>query len=439
MNQSLRILHLEDLPSDAELIERVLRKSSLVFERVLVDSKDAYLQALTLFKPDIVLSDHALPSYNSREALVHLKKAGVHIPFILITSTISEEFAVEIIKLGAADYILKDRMQRLPTAVNNALELNRLEKEKQQFIAEIITSERLMNEAEEMAHFGSLSINTATNTVRLSSEARRIFGFGKTDVEISSESFYGAIHPGDAGQVKNKMADVIAVGGNLQKCNYRIIDKTGAVRYIYSECRLAPAGEYTQATIKGFIRDITEKKVTENSLHKSEANLQTVFNNTDTAYVLFTPDQKIISFNSQANVFAKDLFGRHIKEGTPAADYFPGKRMLFINEMFGNAVRGENCAYETSQYNLEGVVKWYYSRWLGIADTENHNLGVILAISDITERKNADLEKEKISADLIQRNNALEQFAFIVSHNLRAPVANIIALSNLLTSQGNRF
>src|ERR1700761_5722748 len=131
MAQPLKILHLEDVPEDAQLVRYELEKSKMDFEKLDVDNKECFTAALTEFKPDIILSDHSLPSFNSMEALEILKKSGSQIPFILITATISEEFAVEIMKAGASDYILKDRTQRLPNAIVNALEKFKMAAERQ--------------------------------------------------------------------------------------------------------------------------------------------------------------------------------------------------------------------------------------------------------------------------------------------------------------------
>jgi len=91
-------------------------------------------KALIEFSPDIILSDHSLPSFNSIMALKTMKDAKINAPFILITSTVSEEFAVEMMKAGAYDYILKDRLQRLPQSVLKAMEKFQLEADRQEFL-----------------------------------------------------------------------------------------------------------------------------------------------------------------------------------------------------------------------------------------------------------------------------------------------------------------
>src|ERR1700753_3122631 len=137
MIRELKILHIEDVQSDAELVDRVLKTSGIVFNKLIVDTKAEYLQALDEFKPDVILSDHSLPAFNSLEALNILKETGRDVPFILIKATVSEEFAVSVMKEGAFDYVLKDRLQRLPSAVLNAIEKHASETERQSYLNQI--------------------------------------------------------------------------------------------------------------------------------------------------------------------------------------------------------------------------------------------------------------------------------------------------------------
>ena len=117
----LKILMLEDLQDDVGLIERTLRKEGVNFLSKRVDSQEEFSDCLTHFRPDVILSDHALPQFNSLEALKICRKQAVNVPFILVTGTVSEEFAVSCLKQGADDYVLKSNMVRLPSAIHNAL------------------------------------------------------------------------------------------------------------------------------------------------------------------------------------------------------------------------------------------------------------------------------------------------------------------------------
>lgn len=127
LEKELKILMLEDLQDDVGLIERVLRKEKIRFVSKQVDSREEFVSALDEFLPDLVLSDHALPQFNSVEALKLCKKQGLDIPFILVTGTVSEEFAVSCLKHGADDYVLKSNLARLPSAISNSLKKRQIE------------------------------------------------------------------------------------------------------------------------------------------------------------------------------------------------------------------------------------------------------------------------------------------------------------------------
>ena len=145
-DKQLKILHLEDLVSDALLVRNAFRKEGITYESLVVDTKDKFIEALQEFLPDIILADHSLPSFNSTEALEIFHATGTKIPFIIVTATMSEEYAVSIIKKGADDYILKDRLHRLPHAVVSAVEKYRYENERRQLKKEAREREAVSKE-----------------------------------------------------------------------------------------------------------------------------------------------------------------------------------------------------------------------------------------------------------------------------------------------------
>ena len=121
MKTPLKILMLEDSAEDAEIIQRLLLKDKMNCEFCLVMDKRNYMKALDDFFPEIIISDHSMPSFDSSDALNIARQKLPGIPFIMVTGSVSEEFAANIIKQGADDYILKDRLTRLPTAIKAAL------------------------------------------------------------------------------------------------------------------------------------------------------------------------------------------------------------------------------------------------------------------------------------------------------------------------------
>src|SRR3989454_4632661 len=138
---ALRILLLEDVPADAALVERHLTKSGLEFVSQRVDTRARFEQALREFVPDIILSDHGLPGFDGSAALELVNERFPTLPVILVTGSLNEEKAVEFMKAGAADYILKDHLTRLPEAIQRAIRERRLRGEREQAVAALQESE----------------------------------------------------------------------------------------------------------------------------------------------------------------------------------------------------------------------------------------------------------------------------------------------------------
>lgn len=154
MKNKLKILMLEDERDDAELIGRSMIKSGMLFESKRVDTKDDFSDALKNYNPDVILSDHSLPQFNSLEALKVCKQKGLSIPFILVTGTVSEEFAVTCLKEGADDYLLKSNLVRLPLAIQNALKQRELQEQRKNAETELrIQNEELVKVNQEMDSF----------------------------------------------------------------------------------------------------------------------------------------------------------------------------------------------------------------------------------------------------------------------------------------------
>lgn len=118
--ETLRLLVLEDVPSDAELEIRELRRAGIGGEWLRVETEAAFRGALLSFAPDVVLADYSLPSWNGLEALRVVRELRPELPFIVVTGSLDEETAADCIKAGADDYVLKERLARLPHAVRSA-------------------------------------------------------------------------------------------------------------------------------------------------------------------------------------------------------------------------------------------------------------------------------------------------------------------------------
>ncbi len=118
---SARILILEDEAWDAALAQRLLVSTGLKLAAVVVDTKASFIEQMAAFRPDIILSDYHLPGFSGQEALKIAQELYPDIPFIIWSGVLGDEAAVELIKQGATDYVLKDRPARLPSVILRAL------------------------------------------------------------------------------------------------------------------------------------------------------------------------------------------------------------------------------------------------------------------------------------------------------------------------------
>src|SRR6185312_1715564 len=109
-----KILHIEDSPSDVDIVKRVLEKAGLKFQYYVADNKENFVLGLKEFAPEIILCDHSLPQFDSIQAFEIYQEINSDIPFLLVTGSVSEEYAVEMMRKGIDDYLLKDNLQRLP-------------------------------------------------------------------------------------------------------------------------------------------------------------------------------------------------------------------------------------------------------------------------------------------------------------------------------------
>ncbi len=305
--KTLNLLLLEDVISDAELIIRTLEKSGMDFVSVVAYGKPDYIKAIKDASFDAILADNSMPQFSAAEALEIYNAHDLAIPFILVTGSISEEYAVEIMKMGACDYILKDRLQRLPSAIINAVHKFSLDLERKKYMEKVIANEALLKDAAELAHFGSWEADLVTYIQRWSDVQYRILGYEPGEIEPSITNFLKSVHGEDVNFVKQQL-DESFTKTEKQKYDCRIIAKDGTIKYIHGEMVVKRDDKDKALRVNGFIRDMSESI-------------------------------------------------------------------------------------------------------------------------------NAEVKEQKITADLVQRNKDLEQFAYIVSHNLRAPVANIVGVTNVLMEE----
>ncbi|MGC1241568.1 MAG: PAS domain S-box protein [Chryseosolibacter sp.] len=289
--KSLNIILLEDSEFDADLIERELKKAGIDFSCRVVETRTEFEKALLEFPPDVVLSDHSMPQFNSIEAFQMVKayqrKSNALIPFILITGEVSEEFAAQCLRAGVNDYILKDRLKRLPLAIQSALEKCRIETERLQYFDEVILKEALMTEAGHLAHLGSWQADLVTGKHTWSDETYCIFGYEAGEIAPGFDAFFALVHPEDVDMLQNTMDQALENLDPEVEVEFRLTDRKGNPKYISGKVQIHRNAGGRPVRLIGFNLDITERKKAEIRLQKSEQEYKSLFDqNPDAVFSL---------------------------------------------------------------------------------------------------------------------------------------------------------
>ena len=176
MEERLKILFLEDDISDAELIWREIQKNGITYEKLMVDNKNDYLDGLKKFKPDVIIADYTLPHFDGMTAIKLRNEFTPLTIFILVTGSMNDEIAVECMKAGADDYIIKNNLSRLGSAIVGSLQKSRLLKEKIAAEAALHESLSFSESLLRTIPFG-MDIVDETGTILFQSENfKKIFG-----------------------------------------------------------------------------------------------------------------------------------------------------------------------------------------------------------------------------------------------------------------------
>jgi PAS domain S-box-containing protein len=177
----LRILVLEDAPADAELMIHELRKAGWEVQWRQTQTENAFVAGLDP-PPEVILADYTVPGFGAPQALAVLNARELSIPLIVVTGSVTDEAAVECMKLGAADYLLKDRLARLPEAVAQALEKERLRREQERSDRTLRESERLKDAIIRSALDCLVSIDHEGRILEFNPAAEQTFGYKRADV-----------------------------------------------------------------------------------------------------------------------------------------------------------------------------------------------------------------------------------------------------------------
>jgi PAS domain S-box-containing protein len=275
VTSALRILLLEDDAHDAELIEEFLHANHVACDVIHVQTRAEFVAGLEDAGINLILADYRLPSFDGLSALRLAVDTRPDLPFIFVSGALGEEVAIEAIKIGATDYVVKSRLSRLVPSVQRALREAGERAERKRAEEALRRSEMYLAEGQRISHTGSWSWNLASGTLVWSEEHRRIFGVDLAQTELTFQLFHSTVHPEDRSLVQQVLDRAIRERSRFS-LDYRIILPDGAVRYLHGTGRpvLTAAGDLDDYI--GTTMDITERKRSEELLRNAQADLARV-------------------------------------------------------------------------------------------------------------------------------------------------------------------
>jgi CheY-like chemotaxis protein len=286
MEKAIRILYVENISSDAELVLHEISKSGIQFIHSIVETKSNYTKSLISFIPDLIISDYALPNFDGMNALSLRNEIAPQTPFILVTGSINKELAAECIKAGADDYVLKTDLKKLTNSITKAFarrdkELLRLHAESDihNKRAQIETSKHfsfpgnpesyaveddtkdyelieekltLLSMALKSAGIGTWVFDIRGNKGYFDKKARQLLGLTKGVFKSTEEEFLNCIHPDDRKEVKTLLLMSMRKKSNFE-LEFRVSCDNEQVRFLTArvELVLTPSGDPLR--LNGFV------------------------------------------------------------------------------------------------------------------------------------------------------------------------------------------
>jgi PAS domain S-box-containing protein len=268
MKSEYRILMLEDELSDAELVLRELKKSSLSFQHKRVDNRDDFLLELESFNPDMILADSKLPTFDGLSALQIVRGRNLAIPFIFVSGSIGEEYAVETMRYGATDYVLKDKLYKLIPAINRAMEEFESDREKKDMAVELgLTRERLeFILANSPVVIYNCDAQADYMVKFISTNVSQLTGYEFHEYQNNPLLWRQCLHPDDALWVIKELETL--VNRKILALEYRSQHKDGHYLWLHDEVKMLFTETGQPAEIVGFWVDITLRKQSEEKIQR---------------------------------------------------------------------------------------------------------------------------------------------------------------------------
>jgi len=383
MKEKLKILIVEDVETDVVLLEHQISAANILFKSKTVETEDAFIHELNTFKPNIVLSDYSLPQFDGLKALKIIQNISPGIPFILVTGSLNEETAVEIMKAGADDYVIKDHLKRIGPAIQKALEKRKEENDKITAQKTLLKNEIKYKTVLSTTMDGFYIVNNKAEIFEVNNAYSKMVGFSKE--ELLKMHVYDLDIADTQSDISVRMKRIISSGSDKFETRHKrkdgkIIDLEVSISYSQDD-----GGMFFC-----FMRDITERKSSDQQLRESLYYNEQIISNARVGVIVLDPEMMVVVWNPYmeeiTNVSSSFVLNKSILE------IFAFMEEKGSIDAIKSALNGKTTKLPDLPFDilLNGKSGWTSETYSPIRNINNEVIGVLGTVRNITLRKNAE-------------------------------------------------
>jgi PAS domain S-box-containing protein len=385
VKSDLNILYLEDDPKDADLVLAMLEAEGVTCRVTLVEARADFLASLEHEGIDLILADYSLPSFDGISALKIAVEKRPEVPFIFVSGAMGEEVAIEALKIGATDYVLKTRLSRIFPSVQRALREGRERAERTAAEEALRRSEAYLAEGQRLSHTGSFGWHVQSGENYWTEETYRIFEFDRA-TKANVSLVFERVHPEDADAVRQVIEQASRDGKDFEH-QYRLVMPDGSVKYVHVVAH-AHLGGARGLEFTGAVMDVTAAKQAEEALRLSEEQWRDVFENNPIMYFMVDAAGKIMAVNP----FGAEQLGYRVDEllGQPVLKVFYGADREAVRTNLAVCLEqlGRGSSWELRSLRKNGTVLRVRGSAKAVARVNGPIL--LIACEDITEQRRAE-------------------------------------------------
>ena len=401
LSPQVRIIHLEDNLLDRDLVAAMLESNGIECQIVYAQDRETFRAVLEREVADLIISDFSLPGYDGGRALEIARQLREEVPFIFFSGTLGEDAAVESLKNGATDYVLKQRPERLVAAVRRALKDAAARTARERMAEELRHRDALLRNIIENVEDLVSVVDLDGRLILSSPSHRKLFGMA---TPAMGTDFLAHVHPGDRARIKAIFLQVIEEGSS-RRVEYRLLLADKSVRFLEARGKIMFDESGGRQGVLWVARDITERRLAEQQILEQAALLDEARD----AICVNDLDQRILFWNKSAERLygwtGNEAIGRN-------ANQLLGQDHVALTALKTLIQRGEWNG-ELHQLTRAGAQVVVASRWTLMRDEAGAPKSILVINTDITEQK-------KIEAQFLrtQRMESIGALAGGIAHDL---------------------